>query len=84
VNHPELIPRCTVGRPDELHSESGLELRITDLVRVLGSPCEKEHLIKLEETKVWDWMSIPGVIITPDPVVHGAIATSRIQSMSKF
>ena len=33
-------------------------------------------MIKLEERKVWDWMGIPGVIITPDPVVHWGIATS--------
>ena len=72
----EFIACCTVGRPEELRSESGLELLITDSVRVLGSPIEKEYLIKLEERKVWDRTGIPGVIITPDPVVDGGIPTS--------
>jgi len=73
---PELIPCCTVGRPEELRSKSGLELLITDSVRVLGSASEKEYLIKLKERKVWDGTGIVGVIITPDLVVHGGIATS--------
>jgi len=63
-------------RPEELRSESGLELLITDSVRVLGSLSEKEYLIKLEERKVWDRIGIQGVIITPDPVVRRGIATS--------
>jgi len=33
-------------------------------------------MIKLKVRKVWDWMGIPGVIITSDPVVLTAIATS--------
>jgi len=72
----ELIPCHTVGRPEGLRSESQLELLITDSVRVLGSPSEKEYLINVEERKVLDWTGITGVIITPDPVVHRGIATS--------
>jgi len=62
----ELIPCGTVARPEGLRSESGLEPLITDSVRVLWSPSEKEYLIKLEERKVWDWTGILGVIITQD------------------
>jgi len=44
----ELISCCTVRRPEELRSESGLEPLITDSVRVVGSPSEKEYQIILE------------------------------------
>ena len=72
----ELILCHTVRRPEELRSESRLEHMITDSVRVLGSPIEKQYVIKLEERMVWDWTGLSGVIITPDLVLHGVIATS--------
>ena len=72
----ELISCHTVRRPEELHSESGLELLISNSVTVLGSPSEKAYQIKPEERKVWGCMGIPGVIITPDPVGRERIATS--------
>jgi len=61
---------------EELCCEGGLELRITDTAKVLGSPGENKYLIKNAERKVRDSTGILGVIITPDQVVHGEIATS--------